>query len=195
MTAAPRGRRPGGPDTREAILRAAREAFAERGFARTSVRAVAAGAGVDPALVHHFFGTKDGLLLAALEFPLDPRELLGPVVAAGPEVAGEGLLWVFVGAWEDPGLQSVLLGAARRFLEPGGEALFAQGFVPGVLVPVGRALGLEEPERRMSLVASQLVGLVVTRYLVRLEPLASLPQEELVSAYAPTLQRYLTGEL
>ncbi len=84
MTArASRGRRPGAPDTRAEVLAAARASFAEKGFRGTTIRAVAAAAGVDPALVHHYFGTKDDLFVAALEIPVDPREILAPVVAAG----------------------------------------------------------------------------------------------------------------
>lgn len=190
-----RGRRPGGPDTRAQILEAARSRFAEHGFRGTTVRAVAAQAGVDAALVHHYFGTKDDLLVASLALPVDPRELLAEVVAAGPEAAGEGMVRALLGAWDDPDLQPVLLGAARRLLEPGGETLLRDGFVPLVLVPLGRGLGLDHPERRMPVVASQVIGLVVTRYLVRVEPVASMSTDEVVSTFAPTLQRYLTGDL
>lgn len=195
MTATTRGRRPGGPDTRAQILAAARELFAERGFARTSVRAVAAQAGVDPSLVHHYFGSKDDLLLASLEMPVDPRELMVPVVAAGADAAGEGLLRAFLGAWDDPALQPVLLGALRRLLEPGGESLLTEGFVPGVLLPLGRALGIDRPELRMPLLASQVLGLILSRYVLRLEPVCSLSADAVVAAYAPTLQRYLTGDV
>ena len=77
MTRPSRGRRPGAPDTRAAVLAAARAAFAAKGFGGTTIRAVAADAGVDPALVHHYFGTKDDLFLAAMELPVDPREVIG----------------------------------------------------------------------------------------------------------------------
>ena len=91
-----RGRRPGSPDTRAAVLSAARERFAAQGYAGTSVRAVAAAAGVDPALVHHYFGTKDDLFLAALEVKVDPRLAMLPVIEGGVDGAGERLLRVFV---------------------------------------------------------------------------------------------------
>lgn len=195
MTGPGRGRRRGGPDTRAQIVVAARERFAARGFAQTSMRGVAADAGVDPALVHHYFGSKQELVLAALELPADPRERLAGVVAAGADAAGEGMVRTLLGVWDDPDLGSRMLAAVRGMLEPGGEALFVRGFVPAVLLPVGEALGLDRPELRMSLVASQLVGLVMSRYVLGLEPLASLPPEAVVAAYAPTLQRYLTGPL
>ena len=82
-----RGRRPGAPDTRAAVLEAARSAFADKGFAGTTIRSVAAAAGVDAALVHHYFGTKDDLFLAAMELPVDPREVIGPALSGGPDGA------------------------------------------------------------------------------------------------------------
>ena len=100
-----RGRRPGSPDTRAAILAEARTRFAAQGYAGTSVRAVAAAAGVDAALVHHYFGTKDDLFLAALELPVDPRRLVAPVVAGGPAGAAERFLDVFLSAWDDPDIR------------------------------------------------------------------------------------------
>ena len=84
-----RGRRPGAPDTRAAILAAAREHFAAQGFRRTTIRAVASDAGVDPALVHHYFGTKDDLFVAALELPIDPRSVIGPALSGGIDGAAE----------------------------------------------------------------------------------------------------------
>ena len=190
-----RGRRPGAPDTRTEILASARARFADRGFGGTTIRAVAADAGVDPALVHHYFGSKDDLFLAALELPVDPRVLLAPVVAAGPEDAGARLLRTFLGVWDEPGNQLTFLGLFRSVLEPDGGRLISQGFVPVVLGPVGQGLGLDRPEARMSLVASQMIGLIMARYLLRLEPLASMAPELLVETYAPTIQRYLTGDL
>src|SRR5919204_863212 len=97
-----RGRRPGAPDTRATILEAARASFAESGFAGTTIRRVASAAGVDAALVHHYFGTKDDLFLAAMELPVDPRQALAPALADGAEGAGERLLRVFLTLWDDP---------------------------------------------------------------------------------------------
>jgi AcrR family transcriptional regulator len=190
-----RGRRPGAPDTRTEILASARALFADRGFGGTTIRAVAAEAGVDPSLVHHFFGSKDDLFMAALELPVDPRVLLAPVVAAGAEGAGARLLETFLGVWDDPENQLTFLGLFRSVLEPDGGRLLSQGFVPVVLGPVGEALGLDRPEVRMPLVASQMIGLIMCRYVLRLEPLASMEPTLLVATYAPTIQRYLTGEL
>lgn len=194
--AAPRrGRRPGAPDTRAAILAAARTLFADGGFAGTSVRSIASAAGVDASLVHHYFGSKDDLFVAALEIPVDPRERLAEVVAEGPDGAGERLVRIFLSVWDDPDLQAPLLGLARGILEPSGQRLLSQGFLPAVLLPMGAALGVDRPEVRMPLVASQMVGLILTRYVLGVEPLASMPPEDLVAVYGPTIQRYLTGPL
>ena len=192
---APRGRRPGAPDTKAVILAAARERFATSGFARTSVRAIAADAGVDPALVHHYFGTKDDLFLAALELPVDPRKVLLPAIAGGPDGAAERMLGVFLSVWDEPEMQVRLVAVFRGILDADGERLLREGFLPVVLGPVGEALGIDRPELRMPLVASQMVGLIMLRYVVGVEPLASLSADDVVAIYAPTLQRYLTGDL
>ncbi len=159
------------------------------------MRAIAADAGVDPALVHHYFGSKDDLFMAALQLPVDPRVLLAPVLAGGAKDAGPALLRTFFGVWDDPENQLAFLSLFRSVLDPPGELLLSQGFVPVVLGPVGEALGIDHPGVRMPLVASQMIGLIMCRYVLRIEPLASMDSEVLVATYAPTIQRYLTGEL
>jgi hypothetical protein len=172
----PRGRRPGAPDTRAAILGAARASFADKGYAGTTIRGIAGAAGVDAALV-------------------DPREVLGPAMVGGAEGAGERLLRVFLSLWDDPEIAPVLVGIVRSALQPGGERLLTEGFVPVVLLPIGAALGIDRPEVRMPLVISQVGGLILTRYVIALEPIASMSADAVVAAYAPTLQRYLTGDI
>lgn len=195
MTAVRRGRRPGAPDTRAAILVAARELFAAQGFAGTSVRAIAAAAGVDASLVHHYFGTKDDLFVAALELKVDPREVVPVVLAGGLDGLGTRLLQAFLTVWDDDQARLPLLALVRGVLEPGGQQVVRDGFMRMVLSPLRDLLGDDQPDRRVALVASQLLGIVVARYLVALEPLASAPADELVATYAPTLQRYLTEPL
>jgi AcrR family transcriptional regulator len=190
-----RGRRPGAPDTRAEILASARTLFAARGFGSTSVRAIAAEAGVDPALVHHYFGTKDDLFVAALELPVDPRIALVPVLEGGLDGAGERLLRVFVSVWDDENARLSLLGLVRGVFEPTGRQLLRDGLFGVVLGPIGPALGIDEPQRRVALVASQMIGLVMLRYVLEVEPLASMETDLLVATYAPTLQRYLSGPL
>lgn len=190
-----RGRRPGAPDTRAEVLAAARASFAEKGFRATTIRAVASSAGVDPALVHHYFGTKDDLFVAALAIPVDPREVLAPVVAAGPDGAGERLLRTFLSVWDDPALQPGLLALARSVLSDDNAALLRDGFIPVVVGPVLASLVRDRPDVRVPLVASLVLGLVVTRYVIALPALAQVPAEDLVARVGPVLQHYLTGDL
>jgi AcrR family transcriptional regulator len=190
-----RGRRPGAPDTRAAILTAARGSFAEKGFAGTTIRAIAGLAEVDAALVHHYFGTKDDLFVAALELPVDPRAAIAPALVGGADGAAERILRVFVGVWDDPANTPVFVAMARTLLDPSASHLIRDGFLPVVLQPVGLTLGLDDPELRMSLVASQMLGIILSRYVLELEPIASMSADTLVATYAPTLQRYLTGDL
>jgi AcrR family transcriptional regulator len=190
-----RGRRPGGPDTRAEVLDAARASFAEKGFRGTTIRAVAAAAGVDPALVHHYFGTKDDLFVAALEMPVDPREVLAPVVAQGPDGAGERLLRVFLSAWDDPDIQVRLLAVARSVMSEDGGRLLKEGFLPVVVGPVLGALVPDRPEVRIPLVSSQVIGLIVTRYVLAVPTMAAMSSEEIVARVGPVLQHYLTGDL
>jgi AcrR family transcriptional regulator len=191
-----RGRRPGGPDTRGQILAAARESFAHKGFSGTTIRAVAAEAGVDPALVHHYFGAKDDLFLAALEIPVDPRALVPAVFDEGVAGAGERLLRLLLSVWDDPTARLPLIALVRSSLsQEAPETLLQQGILRMVLQPLRAALPAEEADRRVQLVASQMIGLVMTRYLLALEPLASMPVDDVVAWVAPTLQRYLDGPL
>jgi AcrR family transcriptional regulator len=177
------------------VLAAARTSFAERGFRATTIRAVAAAAGVDPALVHHYFGTKDDLFVAALEIPVDPREVLAPVVAAGPDGAGERLLRAFLGVWDDPAVQPGLLALARSLVADDSGGLVREGFIPVVVGPVLAALVVDQPEARIPLVASQMIGLVVARYVVAVPEMAQMPAEDVVARVGPVLQHYLTGDL
>jgi AcrR family transcriptional regulator len=195
-TARGRGRRRGGPDTRGAILEVARSSFAEKGYGRTTMRAVAAGAGVDPALVHHYFGSKDDLFLAALELPADPRALLPGVFADGTVGAGERLVRLVLTVWDEPGTQRPLVAMVRSSLEQEGpESLLEAGLMRMVLAPMRAALPDDEADRRAMLVVSQMLGLIVGRYVLGLEPLASVPVEDLVASVGPTIQRYLDGPL
>jgi AcrR family transcriptional regulator len=191
-----RGRRPGGPDTRGQILGAARRSFAGTGFSGTTIRAVASEAGVDPALVHHYFGSKDDLFLAALEIPVDPRALIPAVFEPGLDGAGERLLRLFLSVWDDPDSRLSLSALVRSSLgQESPESLLQQGLLRMVLAPVRAVLPAAEADRRVQLVASQLIGLAVARYLMALEPIASMPADEVVAWVAPTVQRYLDGPL
>lgn len=196
-TASTRGRRPGGPDTRGEILEAARRAFAERGFQGTSMRAVATAAGVDAALVHHYFGSKGDLFLAAAGLPVDPRHLLGAVFADGTAGAGERLLSTMMSVWDRPEMQERLVALVRAGLggDPAGETLLRDAIGQLVVATVRTHLPPEEADVRVQLVVTQVVGLVVARYVLRFEPVASLPAADVAALVGPTLQRYLDGPL
>lgn len=190
------GRRPGESLTREAIAGAARRLFSERGYDGTTIRAVAAAAYVDPALVSHFFGSKQGLFTAVTELPIELEEAM-PAIAEGPRSkVGLRLAQFVVDSLEDPEARrivtSIVRAAASESLAP--EAVRAI-VTSRVLVPIAESLESDQPQLRASLINSQMVGLVMARYVIKLEPLASLPPEDLVKAIAPNLQRYLTGPL
>jgi len=179
------------------VLAAAREAFGEKGFDGATIRGIATAAAVDPALVHHYFGTKDELFLAAVQAPADPADLLPEVLAGGPDGLGERILRMFVRVWDGP-IQSAGLALVRSAVANEWTARLLREFL--VTRVIRRVVGTldippEEREVRGSLVASQLVGLVMARYVLRIEPLASASQESVVAALAPTVQRYLTGEV
>ena len=179
------------------MLAAAREIFADRGFDGASIRAIAAAADVDPALVHHYFGTKDALFLAAVEAPLDPDELLPAVLDAPPDQRGAAVVRLVLRVWDGPA-RPAILALVRAAVNHEWSARLLREFVLTKIVRrvVGSFdLPVEEREARGALVASQVLGMVMTRYVLQLEPLASAPPESLVAAVGPTLQRYLTGEV
>jgi len=191
------GRRPGNPDTRAAILAAARQVFGERGFDHASIRSIAASAGVDPALVHHYFGTKDKLFLAAMNAPIDPGELLPQALAGAPDAIGERLARLALRVWDSPaGVAGLAL--LRSALSNEWTARLMRDFVTTQIVRRAlQQIDLDPAEvpLRGSLVASQMAGMIMTRYILKLEPIATAPPEAVVAAIGPTLQRYITGDL
>lgn len=191
------GRRPGNPDTRETILAAARATFAERGFDAASIRAIATAANVDPALVHHYFGAKDKLFLATMHSPIDPGELLPKVFEPGLDGVGERVVRTFLSVWDSPA-GSPAAALFRSALQHEWSARMLREFlVTQILRRAVGALKLDPAEapKRAGLVASQMAGLVLTRYLLKLEPMASMPAEELIANVGPTVQRYLAEPL
>jgi AcrR family transcriptional regulator len=190
------GRRAGESRTREAILEAARGCFAARGYDGATIRAIAKTADVDPALVHHFFGTKERLFVEAISFPFAPSELVARAAASGADRFGESLVRALLAAWEDEEVRSRTVAVMRSAVTNERAASVLRGFVMGSIVgTIASLMGPERAELRASLVASQIVGLGVARYVVRLPPLAEASVEDLVAAVGPTLQRYLTADL
>lgn len=191
------GRRPGNQDTRQSILDAAQAVFAERGFDNASIRAIAAAAKVDPALVHHYFGTKDKLFLASMNSPIDPAELVPKAMSGPRDQAGERLVRMFLGVWDSPsGVAAVAL--LRSAMSNEWTARLMREFVTTqVLRRAIAELGMdgEDAKLRTALVATQMAGIAVVRYILKVEPVASADAETLVRAIAPNVQRYLTGDL
>ncbi len=188
------GRRPGKQDTREAILRAAREAFADRGFDQASIRQIATGAGVDPALVHHYFGTKEQLFLATVEAPVDPAALFPHILDGGVEQVPERLVGTFVRLWDDPVIGSAAAALVRSALQHDWSARILREFLTTqILRRVLNQLDLDPAEAPMrgSLIASQMIGMAMIRYVLKLEPLAGAAPETVVASLAPTIRRYL----
>jgi AcrR family transcriptional regulator len=192
----PVGRRPGESGTREVIAAAARRQFAELGFDRTSLRKVAREAGVDPALVTHFYGSKQQLFLAVVELPFDPAQVVTHLVTGPPEQAGERLARFVVQVLEsEPGRRRVLGILRAATSEPEAARLVRELLTAELMAPVAEHIGAGDARYRAALCASQMVGLALARYVVEIEPLAERSVEDLVAALAPTLQRYLTGPL
>ncbi|BBY47674.1 TetR family transcriptional regulator [Mycolicibacterium arabiense] len=193
-------KRPGRPrgqsDTRDRILLNARELFARNGFDRTSVRSIAGAAGVDAALVHHYFGTKQQLFAAAIHIPIDPMQVLGPMRETPVAELGWKLPSLLLPLW-DSELGSGFIATLRSLLA-GEDVSLVRSFLQEVIsVEVGRRV--DDPPGsgriRVQFVASQLVGVVMARYILELEPFASLPVEQIAETIAPNLQHYLTGDL
>ena len=190
------GRRPGVSGTREAILEAARRSFAEHGYQHATIRGVAELAGVDPALVHHYFGTKQELFVAAVRLPVNPVEQLAAVLAAEPDQVGRRLVETFLSIWDHAADQNPLLALIRSAVtDEQAAALLREFITEEVLGPIAARLGSPDARLRATLVGSQLMGMAMARYIVKVEPLASAPAAQVVAAIGPTLQRYLTGDI
>jgi AcrR family transcriptional regulator len=190
------GRRAGSADTRGEILAAARHVFGEHGFENASVRKVASRAGVDPALVHHYFGSKQALFLAAMELPIDFNGLVEQVMAGPRREVGARLVRQTLKLWETPATRSLLMGIVRSATTDEVAASMLRGLLAeGPILALTRANGGPDAALRATLAGSQVVGLAMARYVIRVEPLASASTEEVVRTVGPSLQRYLVGRL
>jgi AcrR family transcriptional regulator len=191
------GRRPGNQDTRDVILAAARRAFAERGYDKASIRTIATEAGVDPALVHHYFGAKDQLFLATMEAPIDPGRLVPEILAGGLDGAGERLVRTFLSVWDSPAGAAAAALFRSAVTHDWSARMLREFLTSQILRRVVDQIDAEPAEARLrgSLVATQMMGLVMARYIIKMEPVASSDPEALVTTVGPTVQRYLTGPL
>jgi AcrR family transcriptional regulator len=190
------GRRPGSVDTRGRILDAARSSFGERGFEGTTIRGVAARAGVDPALIHHYFGSKQRLFVAAMEFPVDFAAMV-PRVMAGPRAEmGERLVRFVFELWETPTVRPLIVGLLRSATtDPVAAAMLRELLAEGPLLALTNAIDRPDARLRATLIGTQLIGAAMARYVVEVEPVASASIAGLVRAIGPTIQRYLTDDL
>jgi AcrR family transcriptional regulator len=184
------GRRPGQTETREQILVAARAQFAELGFDATTIRGIAARASVNPALVHHFFGTKDRVFVAALELPVDPA-LLVPTLLDGPRSQfGERAVRLFLTLWGNPETRAPFLALIRSITSNDQAVGVLRQFLERtMLARLADELGVSQ--LRMSAAASQMIGMALVRYIVGVEPMASADDEEIVAMIAPVIQKYI----
>lgn len=192
----PAGTRAGGAETRERILAAAREEFSARGYDKTSVRSIGKAAGVDAALVHHYFGTKEQVFAAAIELSFGPALNLPEAVVEGdPDAMGERVARFMLRIWENPATRGPLLAIVRSAVSNEAAAAVFRGLISRrVLARLAVELDVPDPAFRVQLAAAQLVGIIMLRYIVQVEPLASADPEDVVAMVAPTLQRYLTAQ-
>jgi AcrR family transcriptional regulator len=189
-----RGRRPAGEDTKAALLAAAREVFTEQGFDGATVRAIAARAEVDPAMVNHWFGGKQGLFAAAVELPVTPEWVRDTVLSGPVDEVATRVVRTFITTWDNSsgGTFTTLVRSAAT-QETAAQML--KQFITVVFGGIIRELGVDQPELRLGLFGSQLAGLGLARYVLRLDSIVDADIDTLAAAIGPTLQRYLTGDL
>ncbi|PRY42417.1 TetR family transcriptional regulator [Umezawaea tangerina] len=191
-----RGRRAGGADTKAVLLDAAREVFIERGYEGATVRAIAAKAGVDAAMVNHWYGSKENLFAqAVLKLPFDPTELVKRLLDGPPEETGERIVRNFIGVWDASGGGPFVALLRSVTSHDGVATMMREFFLNNVFRRITEKLVVDQAELRAALCASQVVGMGLTRYVVRFEPFASADVEVVVGAVGPNLQRYLTGKI
>ncbi len=190
-----RGPRPGGPDTRAEILAAAGAVFSRESYARGSARAVAREAGVDPALVRHYFSTKSELFVEAMRPPVDLGDQVARITEGDPDLVGTRVMTFFVEVWDDPVRGPRIVALMRAALEHPEVADFVRELiVKGVIQPVATAVGAKDPATAAITAASQVFGLAMLRHGAHMEPLASEPAESLIARYGPILTRLLRDD-
>jgi AcrR family transcriptional regulator len=189
-----RGRRPGEGNAREDIEIAARESFARDGFATTSIRGVARAAGVDPALVRHYFGSKEKLFAAVIRLPFDPGTGIRRMSEAGRSRVGRELATVVAEILADPERSQRVVALVRAAAtEPQGARLIQGALNDAVLVPLVGLLNVDRADERAALASSQIIGFLMAVLVLELPPLAGLDSDGVIGALGPALQHTLTG--
>ncbi|ULR52603.1 TetR/AcrR family transcriptional regulator [Streptomyces deccanensis] len=183
------------PAARDRILAAAREEFSERGYDKASVRGIAKAAGVDSALVHHYFGTKEQVFEAAVTLSFGPAMQAPQAVEEGPlDGVGERLTRFVFGVWENPATRTPLLAIVRSAVNnEAAAAVFRRIIATQVLRRIADRLEVPDAELRAELAAAQLVGIAMLRYVIKVEPLASADPEQIIARVAPVVQAHLTA--
>ena len=186
------GRRPGQGAAREVIVEAARSLFSERGYDGTTMRLVAATAQVDPALIYHYFGSKQQLFVASMEIPFDWAAAF-PALLGGPRhEIGVRLVRLMLGSWEDPAIKPRFMGVVRSAAtDPEAAAMVRRLLAEGPVLAMARAIGTPDGELRAMLAASHIMGVALLRYILRIEPLASADIETLARLIGPSVGAYL----
>jgi AcrR family transcriptional regulator len=186
------GRRSGTPDTREAILTAARRRFATRGYDATSLRGIAAEAKVDPALVIHYFGTKEGLFVAATGLPAGLSVLFGSLATLPAEDRVPALVRGYLHVVDSDKSRNAILALVRSAVSNDKAATMLREFLTAELLPVvARLTGHPDAPTRASLVAAQLMGIAMLRHVLKVDPLARASPDDIVALVAPAIDQYL----
>jgi len=190
------GRRKGESSTREDILAAAANQFAELGYDRATLRSIAAEAAVDQKLIAHFFGNKQQLFIASVGLPINPAELLSTIIAGDRETIGDRITDVIVSILETPEIHQKMAGLIRAAsAEPEAARMVREFLTREVFGPAAQKLAIDHAELRVNLVGSQIVGLMTARYIVGVEPLASASPRLVAAIIGETLRRYLLDPL
>ncbi|UXA05077.1 TetR family transcriptional regulator [Mycobacterium sp. SMC-2] len=188
----PIGRRPGNPDTRNAIVATARRLFADSGYDKTSVRDIAAAAGVDPALIRHYFGSKAELFRSTVGWPFEPAELGTRIISGERGEIGARLTRVFFEAWEHPDSRAPLLAILRGAATHEESTVLVRQFIQGQLYPhLAKPLKGSDAELRIDLAMAQLLGIAYLRHVLQVEPIASTPVDELIARVTPIITNHL----
>lgn len=203
----PKGRPRGESGASEAILKAARAQFAERGYLGATIRAIAGGAGVDPALVLHYYGSKEELFAAAMQLPMVPSQVISQTLAPSPDGRlepgfGEHIVRAALTVWESTQIRGTFLGLLRSALENERAAAMLTEFISdSILTTLARAAGLagqrpaQEAEYRVAMAASQMLGLALTRIVFGLPPMLQASVDEIAASIGPSVERYLSGDI
>jgi AcrR family transcriptional regulator len=206
VTRARSGRRVGDSGTREAILEAARAQFASRGYQGATIRAIAAAAQVDPALVHHFYGTKEALFAAAMRLPIVPSEVITAALAPTARPAGVGLgehlVRTALALWESDEVRETFVGLVRSAVTSEQAAVMLREFVADTILGAlargakpGDLGGPGEAEYRAAMVGTQMIGLALARLVIKLPAVASASVDDLAASIGPSVERYLSGDV